>query len=122
MSNATDFTATIMNDEGTDLVDVDIRDLDTDRLLALRAEAANAGDHSLQDAIAEVLGLPAPAVFAEVLVGGEWMAEDPTDFVGGQVGEFDLAGILDMQAEIGSGATAARLVTSAGEVVAEVTR
>ena len=40
----TDYTASIMNAEGDDLEDVDLRTVDTDRLRTLRQEAGTAGD------------------------------------------------------------------------------
>lgn len=40
----TDYTAAIMNAEGTDLETVDLRDIPTDRLRALIVEAGQAGD------------------------------------------------------------------------------
>ena len=40
----TDYTAAIMNAEGTDLETVDLRDISTDRLRALIVEAGQAGD------------------------------------------------------------------------------
>jgi hypothetical protein len=42
-----DYTASVMNADGTGLVDVDLRDLDQERLTALRAEAGAHGDADL---------------------------------------------------------------------------
>lgn len=48
------YTAYIMGDD--DLIKVDLRDLDTDKLRQLRAEAIEAGDSDMVATITEVLG------------------------------------------------------------------
>lgn len=49
------YIASIMNDEGTGLVEVDLRTLETDRLRLLRTEAEQHGDGAMADAIYLIL-------------------------------------------------------------------
>jgi hypothetical protein len=51
----TNYTAAIMNAEGTDLETVDLRDIETERLRALIVEAGQAGDAEMVAACKAVI-------------------------------------------------------------------
>jgi hypothetical protein len=55
MSITRDYSADVLDADGDGLVTIDVRTLPADRLRALHAEAAAAGDDELTDTIAELL-------------------------------------------------------------------
>lgn len=52
----TTYTAEILDTDGETFVTVDLRDLPADKLVALRDEAAVAGDDDMVAAITEIIG------------------------------------------------------------------